>query len=75
MGQEWEHVSCYLTSNEPIRSFHEEMDYIEDTVHEMEGNLIIAGDLNPKAVECRMDRPDSRGKWVVKWHQDLTWSP
>ncbi|KAK2574827.1 hypothetical protein KPH14_013049, partial [Odynerus spinipes] len=59
------YVSCYLTPNEPIADFRAKLDGLEDAVRDMEGELVVAGDFNAKALEWGEPWPDSRGGRVL----------
>nr|AMS38369.1 hypothetical protein [Bactrocera tryoni] len=59
-------ISCYLTPSDSIQEFQEKLDNIEDTARSIEGQLIIAGDLNSRAVEWGMPNTDSRGKRILE---------
>ncbi|XP_050338306.1 uncharacterized protein LOC126764698 [Bactrocera neohumeralis] len=59
-------ISCYLTPSDSIQEFQEKLDNIEDTDRSIEGQLIIAGDLNSKAVEWGMPNTDLRGKRILE---------
>ncbi|XP_035724078.1 uncharacterized protein LOC118442501 [Vespa mandarinia] len=67
-GYVWErhnfttYVSVYLTPNDRIDDFQTKLDYLEDAMREMQGDLIVDGDLNAKALEWGEDRPNSRGR-------------
>ncbi|XP_049316891.1 uncharacterized protein LOC125779655 [Bactrocera dorsalis] len=58
-------ISCYLTPSDSIQEFQEKLDNIEDTARNIEGQLIIAGDLNSRAAEWGMPNTDSRGKRIL----------
>ncbi|XP_039954228.1 uncharacterized protein LOC120770715 [Bactrocera tryoni] len=59
-------ISCYLTPSDSIQEFQEKLDNIEDTARSIEGQLIIAGDINSNAVEWGMPNTDSRGKRILE---------
>lgn len=58
--------SCYLTPNEPIQSFRDKVDALEDTILGTSGDIVVGGDINAKALEWGMPHPDSRGKYVLE---------
>lgn len=60
------YVSCYLTPNESILEFQEKLDVLEDEIRVEEGKILVAGDLNARAVEWGMPKPDSRGKRILE---------
>ena len=60
------YVSCYLTPNESIIEFQEKLDLLEDAIREEEGMILLAGDLNARAVEWGVPQPDSRGKRILE---------
>ena len=52
-------ISCYVTPNESIGDFQAKLDCLEDAAIDMEGELIVAGDFNAKALEYfRQECPD-----------------
>lgn len=59
-------VSCYFTPNEAINNFRERLNALEDTLRELEGTVIVAGDLNAKAVEWGMPTTNSRGRQILE---------
>ncbi|XP_039951405.1 uncharacterized protein LOC120768698 [Bactrocera tryoni] len=59
-------ISCYLTPSDNTQEFQEKLDNIEDTARTIEGQLIIARDLNARAVEWGMPNTDSRGKIILE---------
>ncbi|XP_039951543.1 uncharacterized protein LOC120768853 [Bactrocera tryoni] len=59
-------ISCYLTPSDSTQEFQEKLDNIEDTARTIEGQLIIAGDLNCRAVEWGMPNTNSRGKRILE---------
>ncbi|XP_035740256.1 uncharacterized protein LOC118449595 [Vespa mandarinia] len=60
------YVSVYLTPNDRIDDFQIKLDDLEDALREMQGDLIVAGDLNAKALEWGEVRPDSRGRRIME---------
>nr|CAH7755099.1 unnamed protein product [Callosobruchus chinensis] len=46
--------------------FHRKMECLEDAIRELDGELVIAGDLNAKAPDRGMDRYCPRGTAVVR---------
>ncbi|XP_046815345.1 uncharacterized protein LOC124422639 [Vespa crabro] len=54
------YVSVYLTTNDRIDDFQTKLDDLQDALRERQGDLIVAGDLNAKALEWEETRPDSR---------------
>nr|CAH7737723.1 unnamed protein product [Callosobruchus chinensis] len=42
-------ISCYFSPNEGMEVFHRKMECLEDAIRELDGELMIAGDLNAKA--------------------------
>ncbi|XP_046817525.1 uncharacterized protein LOC124423629 [Vespa crabro] len=58
--------SVYLTTNDWIDDFQTKLDDLEDALWEMQENLIVAGDLNAKALEWGKARPDSRGRRIME---------
>lgn len=59
-------VSCYLTPNQSAQQFREMIEQIEDTVMDIDGNKIICGDFNARAVEWGMTQTDSRGSRILE---------
>lgn len=59
------YVSCYFTPKESLEDFQEKLDLLEDTIQEAEGAVIVAGDLNARAIEWGMPRTDTRGKRIM----------
>ncbi|XP_035737495.1 uncharacterized protein LOC118448397 [Vespa mandarinia] len=53
------YVSVYLTPKDRKDDFQIKLDDLEDALREMQGDFIVAGDLNAEALEWRMARPDS----------------
>ena len=54
-------ISCYLTPTKSIGDFQAKLDCLEDSVIDMEGDLIVTGDFNAKALEWGERQPSSRG--------------
>lgn len=59
-------VSCYFTPNERIGDFRQKLQELEDSLRETDGDTIVAGDLNARALEWGMPQPDSRGKLIME---------
>ena len=57
-------MSVYLTPSDPIEVFQAKLDNLEDAVLDMEGELLVAGDFNAKALEQGTIMPDSMGRRV-----------
>ena len=57
---------CIRDSNETIHEFHEKVDKLEDTIREMGGPCVVAGDFNAKAVEWGMPATCARGRYVLE---------
>ncbi|XP_035723442.1 uncharacterized protein LOC118442207 [Vespa mandarinia] len=60
------YVSVYFTPNDRIDDFQIKLDDLEDALQEIQGDLIVAGDLNAKALEWGEARPDSRGRRIME---------
>jgi len=60
------YVSCYFTPNTPVNNFRHGLDMLEDTVRNMEGDVVVAGDFNAKALEWGMPEQDSRGAYIME---------
>ncbi|XP_035740321.1 uncharacterized protein LOC118449627 [Vespa mandarinia] len=60
------YVSVYLTPNDRIDDFQIKLDVLENALREMQGDLIVAGDLNAKALDWGEARPDSRGRRIME---------
>ena len=60
------YVSCYFTPNELIADFQKKLNEMEDTLLDIGGAVVVAGDFNAKAPEWGMQRPDSRGKRILE---------
>ncbi|GJQ78881.1 hypothetical protein Trydic_g52 [Trypoxylus dichotomus] len=54
--------SCYVTPNESIQQFRTKADALEDAIFNTQGEVIVGGDFNAKAIEWGMPHPDSRGR-------------
>ena len=60
------YISCYLTPSDRIADFHEKLDLLEDTIREQKERIIVAGDLNARALEWGSPWTDSRGKRILE---------
>ncbi|GJQ78554.1 hypothetical protein Trydic_g11665 [Trypoxylus dichotomus] len=58
--------SCYLTPNESIQQFRTKIDALEDAIFNTQGEVIVGGDFNAKAIEWSMPHPDSRGRCILE---------
>ncbi|GJQ88349.1 hypothetical protein Trydic_g5533, partial [Trypoxylus dichotomus] len=58
--------SCYLTPNESIQQFRTKIDALEDAIFNTQGEVIVGGDFNAKAIEWGMRHPDSRGRYILE---------
>ena len=45
------YLNCCFTPNEPIRTYEEKLEELEDFLCEVTGDVIVAGDFNTKTVE------------------------
>ncbi|XP_035742250.1 uncharacterized protein LOC118450547 [Vespa mandarinia] len=68
------YVSVYLTPNDRIDYFQIKLDDLEDELREIHGDLIVAGDLNAKALEWGEARPDYRGRRIMEVASSLVLS-
>ncbi|VEN52922.1 unnamed protein product [Callosobruchus maculatus] len=59
-------ISCYLSPNEGMDVFFRKMECLEDAIRDMDGEVVIAGDLNAKAPDWGMDSYCPRGTAVVQ---------
>ena len=59
-------ISCYLTPSDSIERFEEKLTLIEDRALEIEGPLIMAGDLNSRAIEWGMSSTNPRGRRILE---------
>ena len=57
--------SVYLTPRDPIKVFQVNLNNLNYAIRDVEGELIVAGDFNAKALEYGKARLDSRGKRVM----------
>lgn len=63
---EWiTYVSVYLTSNDTAADLRTKLDDLEDTLRNINGEIIVAGDLNAKAMEWGMEVTDRRGQDIL----------
>ena len=60
------YVSGYLTPNEPRKHFKRKLDNIENIVRGLGEKVVIAGDLNARAIDWGMPNADSRGKEILE---------
>ncbi|WP_316206576.1 exonuclease/endonuclease/phosphatase family protein, partial [Escherichia coli] len=60
------YVSCYFTPNSTADTFRRRLDLLEDSVRRMEGDVVVAGDFNAKALEWGMPLQDSRGGYIME---------
>lgn len=59
-------VSCYLTPSDHIDEFQRKLDAIEDSIRDIGGLFMVAGDLNSRAVEWGTQTTNSRGRRIVQ---------
>lgn len=64
--QETNVFSVYLTPNEPIQSFQDKVDRLEDAVLSSSGKVVVGGDFNARAVDWGMGCTDARGRDKLK---------
>lgn len=60
------YVTCYFTPNERIADFRAKLDGLEDAIRSINGDLIVAGDFNAKALEWGADKPASKGRYLME---------
>lgn len=60
------YISCYFTPNESIADFRAKLDALEDEIHGVTGQMVVAGDFNARALEWGMPNPDTRGRLIVE---------
>lgn len=60
------YISCYFTPNEPIDTFQNKLNSLEDDMRMFQGRIILAGDFNAKALEWGMPTTDSRGRRILE---------
>lgn len=59
-------ISCYFTPNESVSAFEAKLGDLEDTIRATDGNMIVAGDFNGKALEWGMSYADRRGRLIME---------
>ncbi|XP_014204246.1 uncharacterized protein LOC106636372 [Copidosoma floridanum] len=60
------YVSCYFSPTTCIEEYRRRMNYLQDTIRDgMEGDLIVAGDFNARAVKWGMPTKNSKGRAVL----------
>lgn len=60
------YVSVYLTPNCTAGAFKDKVDRLEDALRDLPGDLVVAGDLNARAIEWGMTRTDKRGRLLLE---------
>lgn len=60
------YFSCYFTPNEVIAEFRNKLDALEDEILRVTGSVVVAGDLNARALEWGMPHTDSRGRLILE---------
>lgn len=60
------YVSVYFTPNDTAADFQAKLVELEETLREVDGQAIVAGDLNAKAVEWGMETTDRRGRLILE---------
>lgn len=58
-------ISCYLTPNQTAQEYREIIERLEDKIADIDGNKIVAGDFNARAVEWGMPQTNSRGLQIL----------
>lgn len=61
------YVSVYLTPNDTVADTQTKLDELEDALREIDGDVIVAGDMNAKAVESS---PTGEEDPSWRWRQD-----
>lgn len=59
-------VSCYLTPSDNIVEFRAKLEGIEDEIRSIDGQLIVAGDLNARAIDWGSRTTNSRGNNIIQ---------
>ena len=62
-----EEIKKKATPSDSISDFQGKLDLLEDTIRDVGGRILVAGDLNAKAIEWGMPRTDSRGKRILEF--------
>ncbi|GJQ86668.1 hypothetical protein Trydic_g14755 [Trypoxylus dichotomus] len=57
--------SCYLTPNESIQQFRTKVDALEDAIFKTQGEVIVGGDFNGKAIEWDMSLRDKNNLVIL----------
>lgn len=65
-SKELTYYSCYFTPNEPIQTFRDKIDMLEEEIRGSIGKVVVAGDFNAKGVEWGMPETDSRARYVLE---------
>lgn len=65
-GKGLTYVSCYLTPNEGIARYRQQLERLEDAIRDMAGSFIVAGDFNARAQEWGMPQTDTRGRLLCE---------
>ncbi|XP_073821380.1 uncharacterized protein [Musca autumnalis] len=58
-------MSCYLTPSDSIDEFQSKLDAIEDESRRVDGNIIMAGDFNSRAIEWGSQETNGRGRRII----------
>lgn len=64
-------VGCYLTPSDNRPEFEEKSNDIEDTLRDMRGEFVVAGDFNSKATEWGSASKNFRGRLVLRMAASL----
>lgn len=60
------YVSIYLTPNCPAAAFKDKVDRLEDALRGLPGDVVVAGDLNARAIEWGMTETNRRGRLLLE---------
>lgn len=60
------YFSCYLTPNDPVESYRDKVDALEDEIRQTGGRMVVAGDFNARGVEWGMPESNARGRYLLE---------